>query len=131
MNLSLFRLARRALGLIWIALFGVLVGFSVLTNVAPLSGHDLFIIIGGSMEPAIPIGSLVLTSPTDAATVVAGDVLTIYRVTRTRAPMAAPCPPARSSGPRTITSRSLATLATSSQQFPAWLPRCRFSARCF
>jgi signal peptidase I len=77
MNLSLFRLARRALGLIWIALFAVIVGFSVLTRLAPLSGHDLFTIIGGSMEPSIPIGSLVVATKVDPTTVAVGDVVTI------------------------------------------------------
>ncbi len=77
MNLSLFRLARRALGLIWIALFAVLVGFSILTHLAPVSGRELFIIIGGSMEPAIPIGSLVIATKVDAMAVAVGDVVTI------------------------------------------------------
>jgi signal peptidase len=77
MILTLSRLARRAVGIAGIALLVILVGFSVLTHLAPLAGRELFIIIGGSMEPAIPIGSLVVTSPRDAATVVAGDVLTI------------------------------------------------------
>jgi signal peptidase len=77
MILTLSRLARRAVGIAGTALLVTLVGFSVFTHLAPLSGRELFIIIGGSMEPAIPIGSLVVTAPTDPATVVAGDVLTI------------------------------------------------------
>ncbi len=77
MILTLSRLARRTVGIVGIALLVSLVGFSLLTHLAPLTGRELFIIIGGSMEPAIPIGSLVVTSPTDAATVAAGDVLTI------------------------------------------------------
>ena len=77
MILTLSRLARRAVGIAGTALLVTLVGFSVSTHLAPLSGRELFIIIGGSMEPAIPIGSLVVTAPTDPATVVAGDVLTI------------------------------------------------------
>lgn len=77
MILTLSRLARRVVGIAGTALLVILVGFALLTHLAPLTGRELFIIIGGSMEPAIPIGSLVVTSPTDAATVVAGDVLTI------------------------------------------------------
>ena len=74
---SLIRLARRAVGLVGIALLGVLVGFSLFTHVATLSGHQLFIVGGGSMEPSIPLGSLVIATQTDASTVAVGDVVTI------------------------------------------------------
>lgn len=77
MILNLARPARRAVGLIGIALFAVLVAFSLFTHIAPLTGRQLFIISGGSMEPSIPIGSLVVASPTDAMTVAVGDVVTI------------------------------------------------------
>jgi signal peptidase I, archaeal type len=77
MNLSLIRLARRVVGLIGIALFAVLVGFSLLTHIAPLTGYQLFIVGGGSMEPSIPIGSLVVVSQIDASSSDLGDVITI------------------------------------------------------
>jgi signal peptidase len=77
MNLRLIRLARRAVGFIGIALFVVLVVFSLFTHLAPLAGRQLFIIGGGSMEPAIPLGSLVVVTPADASTIMAGDVITI------------------------------------------------------
>jgi signal peptidase len=77
MTLSLIRLVRRAVGLIGIALFAVLIVFSLVTRVAPLTGHELFIVVGGSMEPSIPLGSLVVTTPTDATTVAVGDAVTI------------------------------------------------------
>jgi signal peptidase len=77
MILNLIRLTRRALGLIGIALSVALIGFSLFVNIVPLSGLQLFIIGGGSMEPSIPIGSLVIVTPLDAMTVVIGDVVTI------------------------------------------------------
>ena len=77
MNLTLIRHARRAVGVIGLALFVVLVGFSLFTNLAPLTGRELFIIAGGSMEPAIPIGSLVIVTPADTRTIAIGDVVTI------------------------------------------------------
>ena len=77
MNLNLIRLARRVVRLIGIALFAVLVGLSLLTHIAPLTGHQLFVVGGGSMEPGIPIGSLVVVSQIDASTVAVGDVITI------------------------------------------------------
>ena len=74
---SLIRLARRAVGLVGIALLGVLVGFSLFTHIATLTGHQLFIVGGGSMEPSIPIGSLVVVARTDPLAVTVGDVVTI------------------------------------------------------
>ncbi len=72
-----FRLARLAVGVTGIALFAVLAGFSILTHVAPLTGRELFIIAGGSMEPSIPIGSLVIATRTDPMTIAPGDIVTI------------------------------------------------------
>ncbi len=77
MKLNLIRLTRRAVGLIGIALLVALIGFSLFVHIAPLSGRHLFIVGGGSMEPSIPIGSLVVVSPTDAMTISVGDVVTI------------------------------------------------------
>ncbi len=77
MILSSSRLARRAVGLIGISLFVLLISFALFTRFAPLTGHQLFVVVGGSMEPAIPIGSLVVVTPTDVMTVGVGDVITI------------------------------------------------------
>lgn len=77
MTLRLVRRARRVVGLIGIALLVVLVVFTLFTHLAPLTGRELFIVGGGSMEPSIPLGSLVIASRTDPMTIAAGDVVTI------------------------------------------------------
>ena len=77
MNLTLIRLVRRVVGLIGIALFAVLVVFSLFLHIAPWTGRQLFVIGGGSMEPSIPLGSMVIVTPTDAMTIGVGDVVTI------------------------------------------------------
>src|SRR5437899_958522 len=77
MILTLLRGSRRAVGLIGLAVVAVLVGFSLFVNLAPRANVQLFIVGGGSMEPAIPVGSLVIVSPIDAMTVVPGEVVTI------------------------------------------------------
>ena len=77
MATNLIRIARRVVGLIGTTLFVVLVGFSLFTHIAPLAGYQLFIVGGGSMEPAIPIGSLVVVSQIDAGRVAVGDVITV------------------------------------------------------
>src|SRR5258708_771697 len=75
-NLGFVRPLRRVVGAIWIALFASLVVFSLFTHVAPAMGHQLFTIVGGSMEPTIPLGSLVLVSPKDPMQTVVGDIVT-------------------------------------------------------
>lgn len=77
MVLSMIRLARRAVGLLGIALLAVLVAFSLFTHIAEIIGDQLFVVGGGSMEPSIPIGSLVVVARTDPMTVAVGDVVTI------------------------------------------------------
>jgi signal peptidase I len=77
MSLTLIRLARRIVGLVGIALFAVLVAFSLFTHLAPLTGRQLFVISGGSMEPSVPLGSMVVVTPADAMTIAVGDVVTI------------------------------------------------------
>jgi signal peptidase len=77
MNLSPIRLARRVVSLIGIALFLVLIGFSAFTNLAPVTGRGVFVIIGGSMEPAIPLGALVVTTPIEPSAIGVGDIITL------------------------------------------------------
>ena len=89
--MNLIRPARRAVGLTGLALLAALVAFSLFVHLPPLMGRQLFIIGGGSMEPSIPLGSLVVATPTNAMTVAVGDVVTVrgdngvvytHRVTR-------------------------------------------------
>jgi signal peptidase len=77
MTLTLIRHARRGVSLIGIALLGVVVVFTILTHLAPLAGRHLFIVGGASMEPSIPLGSLVIATQTDPMKLAPGDVVTI------------------------------------------------------
>jgi signal peptidase len=58
--------------LIAVVLFGVVLG-----RLVPLSGWTTFIIGGGSMEPALPIGAAVLVEPVDPANIRVGDVVSL------------------------------------------------------
>ena len=69
--------ARRTVALGLGLLVVLLVGFAGAIQVATWDGYSPFVIRGGSMEPAIPLGSLVLVRPIDPASVGVGDVLTI------------------------------------------------------
>src|SRR5918999_2593980 len=73
-------LMRRAVGFVWIVLLVLLMGLVGLTQLVKLNGSEVFIVRGGSMAPAIPLGSLVLASPVAPADVVVGDIVTIKGV---------------------------------------------------
>jgi len=57
---------------ILVVLFGVVLG-----RVVPMSGRHTFIIGGGSMEPAIPLGAAVVVESVPAADLVVGDVVSL------------------------------------------------------
>ncbi len=70
----LARLADAALAIV----IGVGLAAAILLQLLGLTGRSAVVITGGSMEPAIPIGSLVLIEPISAAAPLAvGDVVTM------------------------------------------------------
>ncbi len=86
MLIATVRTARRVLAGLWLLVLVGLIGLAALTHLT-----STFVIHGGSMEPAIPIGSLIVESPVAPEAVRAGDVITIradngvvvtHRVTR-------------------------------------------------
>jgi signal peptidase I len=77
MTPNLIRVTRRVVGLFTVAFLATLVAFALFTHVEPLIGRELFTITGGSMEPTIPIGSLVAAARTDPMTIDVGDIVTI------------------------------------------------------
>ena len=75
-SLTLLRYARRTLTAIFlVALAGVLVSVSMLQFI-PLSGHQSYIVRGGSMEPTVPLGSIIIVGKVAPSAVVVGDVVT-------------------------------------------------------
>ena len=65
--------------------FGTLIIIAVIVCMIPLAvpkllGYQTYDVVSGSMEPEIPIGSLVLVKSTDPAEVAAGDVIAFYGV---------------------------------------------------
>jgi signal peptidase len=71
------RLLRRSAGLLWVALFVSLLAVTALPPDAAHTGRTVFVIRGGSMEPMIPLGSLILVAPRDASALAVGDVVTV------------------------------------------------------
>ena len=86
MRLTVVITARRTLTVMWLVLVAGLIGLAAITHVT-----TTFVIQGGSMEPAIPFGSLIVDEPVSPDSVHVGDVVTIradsgamitHRVTR-------------------------------------------------
>lgn len=87
MALIAVKIARRGLIVVWFLAAASLIGLAALTHAA-----STFVIQGRSMEPEIPLGSLIVDAPSSPETVRVGDVVTIraengvvisHRVTRT------------------------------------------------
>ena len=61
-------------------LFGILILLGVIAMLVPVTvphfmGYEVFNIISGSMEPEIPVGSIVYVKPADLYTISEGDII--------------------------------------------------------
>ena len=75
---AIVRFARRGLELALVALIGVVVVALVVARAVPLfTGAPTFVVGGGSMEPAIPLGAVVIDAPVAASQLAAGDVVSL------------------------------------------------------
>ncbi|MBI3745611.1 MAG: signal peptidase I [Chloroflexi bacterium] len=54
-----------------------ILGAVLLARGVPMTGHRLFVVGGGSMEPSIHLGSAVFVEPVPATSLAVGDVVTI------------------------------------------------------
>jgi signal peptidase len=85
------RAAHLAARVAWLAGTIGILSLVILPALLPVLGHHVFVVRGASMEPAIPLGSVVVVRPVDPESVSVGDVLTFqlpqgtvvtHRVTR-------------------------------------------------
>lgn len=51
------------------------------------AGYDTYVVVSGSMEPTIPVGSLVFSKETDPSQLAMGDVIVFMSVTREDTPI--------------------------------------------
>jgi signal peptidase len=77
MGTGWLRRLRAALGLAWFMLFATLLSAAALPHFVRMAGGDAFVIRGGSMEPAIPLGSLIVVSEIEPIAANVGDVITV------------------------------------------------------
>lgn len=72
------RIARRILDIALVALIGLVLVILALTRVVPAAtGGTTFVVGGGSMEPAIPVGAAIVATPVSAADLAVGDVVSL------------------------------------------------------
>ena len=70
-------IVRRVLDAMLLALIVVVVGGVVLGKLVPLTGCQTIVIGGGSMEPAVPLGSAIIIRPVDAGELTVGDIVSL------------------------------------------------------
>ena len=76
--LSITRLARRILDVLLLTLISLVIATFVISRGIPVvMGGTTFVVGGGSMEPTIPLGSVVVVAPVDATTLAVGDIVSL------------------------------------------------------
>ena len=68
---------RRLLDVALIALVGLVLGIVLAVNFGPAFGHELIVVRGGSMEPAIGLGSVIDVVHVQPADLRPGDIVTL------------------------------------------------------
>ncbi len=76
--LTAVRIGRRGLDLALLALVAVVVSALLIARVVPmLTGAPVFVVGGGSMEPAIHLGSIAVDLPVAATSLAVGDIVSL------------------------------------------------------
>ena len=76
--MTLTRIARRILDILLIGLIVLVVATVLVARVIPaLTGGSTFVVGGGSMEPTIPFGSVVIATPVARRDLAVGDIVSV------------------------------------------------------
>jgi signal peptidase I len=70
------RFVRLGTRLTWLAAACGVISLSLMPHVLSAFGREMFVVRGASMQPAVPLGSVILVRPVDPETIVAGDIIT-------------------------------------------------------
>jgi signal peptidase len=74
---TMTRVLRAVLDVAFIGLLATILGAVVVGRLVPLAGHPTLVVAGGSMVPAIGVGSAIIVDPVDPADLVVGDVVSL------------------------------------------------------
>lgn len=77
MSTATARAIQRGLSLAWFGLVVMLVLLIGMAHLVPRTGQTLFIIRGGSMEPTIPVGTVIGVAPIDQNALQVGQIVTL------------------------------------------------------
>lgn len=69
------RVAGRLLKAIGVVLMVFVITACLSLVIPKFAGYDAYVVVSGSMEPSIPVGSIVYSKPTDPATLSTGEVI--------------------------------------------------------
>lgn len=76
MTTTSLRIAASGIRIAWLMGIVGLLMVMALPHLLPVLGRQMYIVRGGSMQPAIPIGSVVVLESVDSASIAVGDVIT-------------------------------------------------------
>jgi signal peptidase I len=80
-------IAGRLMSAIGAALMVIVIAACLTLVIPKLAGYDSYVVVSGSMEPSIPVGSIVYSEETDPALLRAGDVIVFVDPTRGTTPI--------------------------------------------
>lgn len=69
------RLAAALCNILGILIFAAVIGSSLLLTVPKIFGYEIYNVVSGSMEPEIPVGSLILVTPVRPESLAEGDII--------------------------------------------------------
>jgi signal peptidase I len=72
------RFLRLGTRLTWLAAACGVILLALLPHAVSAVGREMFVVKGSSMQPAIPVGSVIFVRPADPAAIVAGDIITFH-----------------------------------------------------
>jgi signal peptidase len=74
--ITTFQIARSATRLAWIIGTAALVTVIAVPHLLPVLGREMYVVSGGSMEPTIPLGSVVFVHDVDPSGIQPGQIIT-------------------------------------------------------
>jgi len=74
---TMTRALRSLLDVVFLGLVATILAAGVVGRIVPLTGHPTLVVAGGSMEPAIGVGSVVIVDPVDPTDLAVGDVVSV------------------------------------------------------
>ena len=70
------KVARIGVRVVWLAALVGVIALAVLPHLLPPLGRDMYVVRGGSMQPAIPLGAVIIVRHVEPTEVAPGDVVT-------------------------------------------------------